>query len=457
MLRHLGIGRRKPSDPFFSEGDAVCRADKREGVVEIDEEELCHDIVPRFSCQVLGCTLEFDSVMQFELHYNSAHRYYCSECKKRLPSPHLLDLHISETHDSFFLAQAQRQPMYRCYVEECDFVFSVPQERRSHCIEYHKFPHDFRFDDAKKQKPAKGRGKNSKAGSSMEVDAKSKKSKHKTKIAKTTSSVELMDSSDVQHISQGTIDKMVLEASREEQHKKTKVSPLCLGRGRGKRHVYRGNSNVFSASINKSIKSDSPIHDNVWGTSDLLDALQVIKNIESKTLSEDMKSEQNENKTFSEDMESEQDENKIVSEDMKSEQDENKTFSEDMESEQNENKTLSEDMKSEQDENETVSEDMKNEQDENKTFSEDMKSEQDENKTFLEDMKSEQYENKTFLEDIKSEQYENKTFSEDVKSEQYENKTFSEDVKSEQDENKTLSEDMKSEQDEQVSHMLDSN
>lgn len=71
--------------------------------------------IAKFPCSVFGCMLEFDSLLQYEMHYNSSHRYICSECRKRLPSPHLLDLHISETHDSFFLAQTQRNPMV-CYI-----------------------------------------------------------------------------------------------------------------------------------------------------------------------------------------------------------------------------------------------------------------------------------------------------------------------------------------------------
>jgi hypothetical protein len=43
-LCKLGVGRRQPSDPFFTEGDAVCRADRREGVVDIDDEDLCHEM-----------------------------------------------------------------------------------------------------------------------------------------------------------------------------------------------------------------------------------------------------------------------------------------------------------------------------------------------------------------------------------------------------------------------------
>ena len=32
-------------------------------------------------------------------------QYFCSVCKKKLISAHLLDLHVSENHDSFFAIQ----------------------------------------------------------------------------------------------------------------------------------------------------------------------------------------------------------------------------------------------------------------------------------------------------------------------------------------------------------------
>jgi hypothetical protein len=44
VLRKLGVGRREPFDPFFAEGDAVCKAYKREGIVDIDDEDLCHEV-----------------------------------------------------------------------------------------------------------------------------------------------------------------------------------------------------------------------------------------------------------------------------------------------------------------------------------------------------------------------------------------------------------------------------
>lgn len=38
--------------------------------------------------------------------------------------------------------------MYQCYVCECDLKFNNPVERRNHCITVHKFPKNFRYDNA---------------------------------------------------------------------------------------------------------------------------------------------------------------------------------------------------------------------------------------------------------------------------------------------------------------------
>lgn len=37
--------------------------------------------------------------------------YTCSVCKKKLISAHLLDLHVSENHDSYFDIQKLKKPM----------------------------------------------------------------------------------------------------------------------------------------------------------------------------------------------------------------------------------------------------------------------------------------------------------------------------------------------------------
>lgn len=62
-------------------------------------------------CNILNCKQRFDSVFAYESHYNALHRFLCAQCSKNLPSAHLLDLHLSEKHDSFFAVLSERQPM----------------------------------------------------------------------------------------------------------------------------------------------------------------------------------------------------------------------------------------------------------------------------------------------------------------------------------------------------------
>lgn len=64
-----------------------------------------------FKCNVNGCTMSFTSMTAYDLHYNSNHRYTCIYCRKSLQSAHLLDLHLSEKHDNFFLVSSTKKPM----------------------------------------------------------------------------------------------------------------------------------------------------------------------------------------------------------------------------------------------------------------------------------------------------------------------------------------------------------
>lgn len=43
--------------------------------------------------------LSFTSFEDYEVHYNKTHVNRCVECGKNFPTPHFLDLHISETHN----------------------------------------------------------------------------------------------------------------------------------------------------------------------------------------------------------------------------------------------------------------------------------------------------------------------------------------------------------------------
>ncbi|XP_057378620.1 zinc finger protein 511-like [Daphnia carinata] len=149
-LEKFAVQRRFIDDAYYQPGNKLCQSVLgKKSVVIFDNEDFLHQQTEKFRCHVPACMKVFETLISFEDHYNTQHRYVCDTCHKRLPSPHLLDLHISETHDSYFAALAERKPMFQCFVESCNLRFSDKKERRSHCIEVHKFPPDFRYDSSK--------------------------------------------------------------------------------------------------------------------------------------------------------------------------------------------------------------------------------------------------------------------------------------------------------------------
>ena len=148
LQEYGSIGYRSMDDPFFVANNTVIfKPFVRLGVYRYDDESLCHKswvfhnevpfaiiqiikaedwfkikCVPffvvvfacfrnRVRCNIPKCNEEFDTIFAYENHYNSLHRFLCAQCSKNLPSAHLLDLHLSEKHDSFFAVQAERKPM----------------------------------------------------------------------------------------------------------------------------------------------------------------------------------------------------------------------------------------------------------------------------------------------------------------------------------------------------------
>ena len=101
-MARLGVQMRGAGDDFFAEGDGVCAMRTCQYMTQVDIEELLHDDFTEFSCQAPGCKAKFKQLIDSEAHYNAKHRHSCQECKKNLPSAHLLDLHIAESHDTYF-------------------------------------------------------------------------------------------------------------------------------------------------------------------------------------------------------------------------------------------------------------------------------------------------------------------------------------------------------------------
>ncbi|KAI9890559.1 MAG: hypothetical protein M1814_003899 [Vezdaea aestivalis] len=62
----------------------------------------------------------------------------CQTCALVLPSAHLLDLHISETHDSLTALRRERgERTFRCFVEDCERACSTARKRGWHVRDKH--------------------------------------------------------------------------------------------------------------------------------------------------------------------------------------------------------------------------------------------------------------------------------------------------------------------------------
>jgi hypothetical protein len=161
-------GRRDLNDPFFLKGYQVAwRADDGAGVAIYyvnDDTTTGGDITapeaikasqndgdqpkyqpPSYPCGVLSCSMTFPSLVACDEHYEVSHMFQCHDCHAILPSDRLLDLHLQEAHDNFFLASVERGTHgYACLV--CDGAqFPSIQDRLSHLMVTHGYPKWFRF------------------------------------------------------------------------------------------------------------------------------------------------------------------------------------------------------------------------------------------------------------------------------------------------------------------------
>lgn len=91
-------------------------------------------------------TLVFSSYEEFDSHYSKDHSHRCLECGRNLPSPHMLDLHHEECHDTFVALKREKgEHTFSCFVEGCDRKCMTPQKRRLHLIDKHMYPKNFFF------------------------------------------------------------------------------------------------------------------------------------------------------------------------------------------------------------------------------------------------------------------------------------------------------------------------
>ena len=180
-VARLGVHMRGAGDDFFAEGDSVCAMRTCQYMTQVDIEEFLHKDYEEFACSVPGCQARFSQLIDSETHYNAKHRHTCSQCKKCLPSPHLLDLHLSENHDSYFQLLAAKKPSFQCFLETCLERFWSPKDRREHCIQIHSFPKNFKFDVSSKKSSST---RNSKASSSSPQEVRKRQPRENSKRQK---------------------------------------------------------------------------------------------------------------------------------------------------------------------------------------------------------------------------------------------------------------------------------
>lgn len=100
-------------------------------------------------CSIPPCSKhpkQFSTTKDFEAHYYRYHGFVCSECKRTFPTEHILNLHVTENHDSFAQAKKARgDKIYGCFVPTCDRFCSEERTRRRHVIDKHGYPPNYYF------------------------------------------------------------------------------------------------------------------------------------------------------------------------------------------------------------------------------------------------------------------------------------------------------------------------
>ena len=86
------------------------------------------------------------TLSEYEQHYHLQHENVCSQCKRILPTNHILHLHLLEVHDSYFKVLAEKEHSYECFVDDCFRKSQTPKSRIRHLIQIHKYPRSFEFD-----------------------------------------------------------------------------------------------------------------------------------------------------------------------------------------------------------------------------------------------------------------------------------------------------------------------
>jgi len=241
FLEKFPCGILEADDPFFGPGNKrICGKYKKMGaILKPDSREPDPD--KQILCRFAGCNQIFTDTPTYESHYNTAHFFACSICNRSFPSSYLLDLHISEMHDTFFAARVERGDlMFRCLVDICEHVFKTSEERKKHVMKIHHYPYNFPyFPDKRKPKKEKPKGPKEKREDKMELDNETEGAEggasnaldHKLSIEdKVTKDVEIPSTSSRRppkyfQFSFGQVNK-TFASKKNKKHQKSKLDDL---------------------------------------------------------------------------------------------------------------------------------------------------------------------------------------------------------------------------------------
>jgi len=107
----LSSSPRSDSSFDFAESSKLVHIDK-EASAASQQPEVMRCSLPPHARQ----TISFTSFEDYEVHYKKTHVNRCAECRKNFPTPHFLDLHISENHN----------PLLEVLRERGEHTVSVP-------------------------------------------------------------------------------------------------------------------------------------------------------------------------------------------------------------------------------------------------------------------------------------------------------------------------------------------